>query len=245
MKNFVLGLTAIAGIAASANAAWGYKYEFSTDGGATYGAARAIDTSGGDVNVRFRVVAYVDPNTPVTTAAGTGQAVAFGRITGSEKLTGWGGAANGDAFVGAMTRGAMTNGNAEYLQSSLSAGNTILGTTTALSFASQLLTSGPLANYCPSSDGVPQYEWVIRTGQIKVGQLGGTRVITFGQNSRTATNTNLWYHDVLTNGVQDVSTGVPQAEQINVDGVLTVVPAPGSLALVGLGGLVAARRRRA
>lgn len=242
MKTFVLGLTAIAGIAASANAAWGFKYQFSTDGGATYGALRSVDVSGGDVNVKFRVVAYADPDTNVNANGGAGPAVAYARYTGSEKLTGWGSAANGDALVGLMTRGQLTSGGTTYLNNSLSAGNMILGGTTATSFASQLLLSGSLAAYCPSSGGNPQLEWVIRTGEMKVGQLGGTREITFGNNTRS---TNTWYRDLLINGVQDVNTAAPDGSATDVGGVLQVVPAPGSLALIGLGGLVAARRRRA
>ncbi|MBS0187685.1 MAG: PEP-CTERM sorting domain-containing protein [Planctomycetes bacterium] len=242
MKNFVLGLTAVAGIAASANAAWGFKYQFSTDNGATWSSNASVDVSSGDKNVKFRVLAYADPGTIVNATGGPGQAVAFARITGSEKLSGWGSASNGDALVGVMTRGDLTNGNAAYTTSSLSAGNTILGNTTALSFASILLNSGQLAAYCPSSGGTPDLEWVIRTGEMKVGQLGGTRVIGFGNNQRT---TNTWYRDLLNNGVQDVNTGAPEGQASDVNGSLQVVPAPGALALVGLGGLVAARRRRA
>ncbi|MBL8876291.1 MAG: PEP-CTERM sorting domain-containing protein [Phycisphaerae bacterium] len=242
MKNFVLGLTAICGIAASANAAWGFKYQFSTDGGATYGALRSVDVSGGDVNVKFRVVAYADEGTTTTTASGTGPVVAFGRYTGSERMSNWGSAATGDAFVGLMTRGSMTSGGTTYLNSSFSAGNTTLGGTTATSFASQLLLSGALAAYCPSSGGIPQLEWVIRTGEIKVGQIGGTRTISFGNNQRTQST---WYHDVLVNGVQDVTTATPGGSATDIGGTLEVVPAPGAFALIGLGGLVAARRRRA
>lgn len=242
MKNFVLGLTAICGIAASANAAWGFKYQFSTDGGATYGALRSVDVSGGDVNVKFRVVAYADEGTSTTTASGTGPVVAFGRYTGSERMSNWGNGGNGDTFVGSMTRGAMTSGGTTYLNSSFSAGNTILGNTQATSFASQLLLSGALAAYCPSSGGTPQLEWVIRTGEIKVGAAAGSRTITFGNNQRTQ---NTWYHDVLVNGVQDVTTAAPGGSASDIGGTLEVVPAPGAFALIGLGGLVAARRRRA
>ncbi|MGH7244557.1 MAG: PEP-CTERM sorting domain-containing protein [Phycisphaerales bacterium] len=242
MKNFVLGLTAICGIAASANAAWGFKYEFSTDNGVTFGAIRAVDVTSGDKNVKFRVVAYADDGTQVSAINGPGPAVAYGRLTGSEKMSNWGSAATGDAFVGSMTRGALTSGGTTYLSSSFSAGNTILGGTTATSFASQLLLSGSLAAYCPSSGGTPQLAWIVRTGEMKVGQLGGIRVITFGNNQRTQ---NTWYRDLLINGVQDVNTAAPDGSPLDVGGVLTVVPAPGALALVGLGGLVAGRRRRA
>ncbi len=250
MKNFVLGLTAIAGIAASANAAWGFKYQFSTNGGVSWGSNRSVDVSTGDKNVMFRVVAYADPGTIVNANNGPGQAVAFARLTGSEKMSNWGSASNGDGLVGLMTKGALTQGGTTYLSSSLSSGNTILGGTTALSFASQLLTSSVLAAYCPSATdingnptpGTPQYEWVVRTGTMKVGQLGGTRTITFENNQRTQST---WYRDLNINGTQDVNSAKPEGSASDVAGSLDVVPAPGALALVGLGGLVAGRRRRA
>ncbi|MBX3390113.1 MAG: PEP-CTERM sorting domain-containing protein [Phycisphaeraceae bacterium] len=241
MKNFVVGLTAIAGIAASANAAWGFKYQFSTDNGATWSSNAAVDVSSGNKAVKFRVVAYADPETPVPASGGTGPAVAYARYTGSERMSNWGSGANGDA-LGAQTRGALTSGGTTYLSSSFSAGNTILGGTTATSFASQLLLSGTLAAYCPSSGGTPQLEWVIRTGDMTVGQAGGTRTIVFSNNQRTQ---NTWYRDLLVNGVQDVNTAAPEGSPTDIAGTLQVVPAPGSLALIGLGGLVAARRRRA
>lgn len=241
MKNFVLGLTAIAGIAASANAAWGFKYQFSTDGGATYGALRSVDVSGGDVNVKFRVVAYADPGTVVNAINGPGPAIAFNRYTGSEKLFGWGGAAAGDALI-SQNRGEMTQNGTTYLVSSFSAGNTVLGNTVATSFGSELQFPGTITQYAPSSGGTPKLEWVIRQGEIRVGQLGGTRTITFANNQRTA---NTWYRDLLLNGSQDVNSAAPDGSATDIGGTLEVVPAPGSLALIGLGGLVAARRRRA
>lgn len=241
MKTFVLGLTAIAGIAASANAAWGFKYQFSTNGGATWQSNAIVDVTSGNQAVQFRVVAYADPGTVVPASGGPGPAVAYARYTGSEKMTNFGSGANGDS-VGAQTRGALTSGGTTYLNSSFSGGNTILGSTVATSFASQLLLSGSLAAYCPSSGGLPQLEWVIRTGNMTVGQLGGIRTIVFSNNQRT---TNTWYRDLLLNGTQDVNTAAPEGSATDMSASLQVIPAPGSLALIGLGGLVAARRRRA
>lgn len=251
MKNAVLAVTAIAGIAASANAAWGYKYQFNTGSGWTNAAS--VDVTGGAVNVQFRLVAFADAGTLSSLAlpagsdgASTNQVVAFARYTGSEKFTNFGAAANGDMLNAGMTRGDLSSGGTTYLSSSLSAGSLIVGGTTATSFASQLLLAGALAAYAPASGGTPDLEWVIRSGSIKVGNstIGAqNRVITFTTNTRTGGGT--WYRDALVNGVQDVNAGAPVGQPVNIDGVLTVIPTPGSLALVGLGGLVAARRRRA
>ncbi|MBY0114228.1 MAG: hypothetical protein K2Y21_15560 [Phycisphaerales bacterium] len=253
MKNVVLAVTAIAGIAASANAAWGYKYQVSTDGGATWSSNAVVNVTGGAATVNFRVVAFADAGTlsslalpPGADGSSTNQVVAFARYTGSEKFTNFGAAANGDMLNAGMTRGELSSQGATYLSSSLSGGSLIVGGTTATSFASQLLLAGPLSAYTPSSGGTPDLEWVIRAGSIKVGNstVGAqNRIITFTNNNRTGGGT--WYRDALVNGVNDVNAGAPVGTPINIDGTITVVPTTGSLALVGLGGLVAARRRRA
>jgi len=241
MKTFVFGFLATVGIAVSAHAAFGFSYEFSTDNGATWGNNRTISIYSGDSNVRFRVVAYATPGTTVTTANGTGPAVAFGRLTGSEKLSNWG-AASGDMLVASMTRGEMTSGGVTYLASSTSSGNTILGSTAVTSFTSQLFLSGALAAYCPSSGGTPDYQWVVRTGTIRVGVNSGTRTILFGNNTRLQTS---WYYDNLINGVQDVNTATPSGVVIDFNGTLNVIPAPATLLFAALAGLAAVRRRRA
>lgn len=249
MKNAVLAVTAIAGIAASANAAWGYKYQFNTGSGWT--SAASVDVTGGAVNVQFRVVAYADAGTlsslaPAAGGSGSNEVVAFARYTGSEKFNNFGTAAAGDMLNAGMGRGDLSSGGATYLTSSLSGANFIVGGTTATSFASQLLLAGALAAYCPSSGGTPDLEWVIRSGSIKVGNstiAAQNRVITFSNNTRTGGGT--WYRDSLVNGVQDVNAGAPVGSPADIAGTLTVIPTPGALALVGLGGLVAARRRRA
>ncbi|MBX3390270.1 MAG: hypothetical protein KF691_12550 [Phycisphaeraceae bacterium] len=240
MKTFVIGFLAAGGIAAGAHASFGFSYEFSSDDGATYGNDRTVDVTTGSATVRFRVVAYASPGTQVTTVNGTGPAVAFARITGSEVLTNWGSGANGD-LLSSHFRGSMSAGNAAYLSNSISSGNTILGTTAPTSFAANLLLSGALAAYCPSSGGAPQLQWIVRTGVMTIGQAGGTRTIMFHNNSRTQ---SFWYHDLLINGAQEVNTATPDADLIDFAGTLHVIPAPGALALAGIAGAVGVRRRR-
>jgi hypothetical protein len=251
MKNVVLAVTAIAGIAASANAAWGYKYQVNTGSG--WVNAATVNVTGGSVNVQFRLVAFADAGTLSSLAlpggadpASTNQVVAFARYTGSEKFTNFGSGANGDMLNAGMTRGEMTSSGTTYLSNSFSGGSLIVGGTTATSFASQLLLSGPLSAFTPSTGGIPDLEWVIRVGSIKIGNntvAAQNRVITFTNNTRTGPGT--WYRDALVNGANDVNAGAPVGSPVNLDGTITVIPTSGSLALVGLGGLVAARRRRA
>lgn len=255
MKNAVLAVTAIAGIAASANAAWGYKYQFNTGSG--WVSAASVDVTGGSVNVQFRVVAFADPGTLSSLAlsgsadaGSTNQVVAFNRYVGSEKFSNFGSAANGDMLNAGMTRGDMTQGGSTYLSSSLSGGALIVGNGAITSFAATVQL-GTLGNFAPSQGGTPDLEWVIRLGSIKVGNstVGAqNRVITFSNNTRTTAGSSggdKWYRDQATNGSLDLTSAAPVGPSTDIAGVLTVIPTPGSLALVGLGGLVAARRRRA
>lgn len=241
MKTFVFGFLATAGIAVSANAAFGFSYEFSTDGGATFGNNRTLNASGGPTQVQFRVVAYAAADTIVTTAEGSGPVAAFARLTGSEILTNWGSGANDDS-MGLMFRGSMPQGGVQYLSSSFSNGNTIVGTTMATSFAANQLLPGSLDAYCTSAGGAPQLQWIVRTGTMTVGYTPGPRTIEFRNNTRTQ---NFWYHDLVVNGVRDSSIAQPDGDAIDFNGTLRViVPAPTSLALAGFAGLAGLRRRR-
>lgn len=256
MKNAVLAVTAIAGIAASANAAWGYKYQFNTGSGWTNAAS--VDVSGGAVTVQFRVVAYADAGTlsslllPAGADAGsTNQVIAFARYVGSDTFQNFGAAANGDMLV-THNRGQMTANGTTFLSNSLSSGNMILGNSAITSFSGQTILSGGLDAFAPNKGGTPVLEWVVRGGSIKVGNntvAASNRVITFKNNTRTPGNGgsqgDKWYRDAAVNGTSDPNSGLAEGAATLVDGTLTVVPTPGALALVGLGGLVAARRRRA
>jgi hypothetical protein len=232
-------LLAVAGVAVCAHAGYGFSYEFSTDGGATYGNDRSIDVTLGAKQVLFRVVAYADPGTTATTGAGTGPVVAFARLTGSEVLTNFGNGSVGDS-LGAMTRGEMTQGNPAYLTNSFGSDNMVLGGTLLTSFASQLLLSGALVPFCPSVGGTPKLEWIVRTGTMTIGQTGA-RMITFHNNTRTQLN---WNYDLVVGSVRDLTSKTPDGPVVDRLGTLEVIPAPGTLAAIGLAGVVSSRRRR-
>ena len=246
MKNFVLGLTAVAGIAASANAQYGFRYEFNTGSGWTSNAT--VDAGAGSQVVQFRVVAYVAPGTNITANSISGGAILFGRYTGSEVMAGLFGA-SGDSVL--TNTGTGTDGfapalsaNAAYNGNGLIAGvGTRLGGTAGTSFTGRLLLDP--AAYAPSLGGTPQLQSVIRAGTIRVGQTLGSRVINFRNNTRVL-NGQGWYREGFNaNSAFDATLGWPAGSATDINGVLNVIPTPGSLALLGLGGLVAARRRRA
>jgi len=260
MKRLFLATVAVGGAAASAHGAWGFRYQFLDTNTSQWSSNAAASVATGQA-VQFRVVAYVDPNTVINAVNGPGMAVAFCRLTAQEQMGNFGSVA-GDTVV-TSTKGAIYNGNAAYTSTSVSGTTTYFGTTMPNSFVGQLFTSGTLAQYCPSNPvthGVPQFEWVVRQGSIRLGGLAPVRTLTFSNSVRSET---LWYRDLYNPSLpgfgQDVNAASPSGAPVGKGisefipatdeaGTVTVtlldVPSPGTLA--GLGGLlvVAGRRRR-
>lgn len=245
MKHVLL-VGAVALVCGTAQGGFAFRYEFSTDAGLSWGLNRTIDVANSGREVRFRVVASVDPGTMITTPGGTGAAVAFGRLTAQEKLTNFGLAGAGDS-VSVSTFGEVNGGNGQYNSSSVSGGTTFLGVSTVLSIAQNTTTPLQLTLFCPSSGSTPKLEWIVRLGIMNVGRFtpeAQNRVITFSNVRRTQ---NQWYHDVV-----DPFTGLPSLERADPEGIatdftgtLTVVPMPGTIAVaVAAMGCAAVRRRR-
>lgn len=225
MKSMIAAVAGIAGLAAAANAAWGLKFEVWN--GASW--VSSVDATPGDT-VKFRFGAYFDAGTQVTTAEGTGNALALNRFTGSNQFSNFGA---GDSFQ-ALVRTA-SSGNPALLQTS---GGTI-GTTAITSFGGQLLLdlSGLVGN--------PQTYFQIYTGEIKLSAANvATRTLVFSNKTygSGATKGLTFYHD---GSIFNKQSGEPSDGRADLTASINVVPTPASLALIGLGGLVAARRRRA
>ncbi|HEX8878287.1 MAG TPA: PEP-CTERM sorting domain-containing protein [Phycisphaerales bacterium] len=225
MKNGFVLTVAIAGLAASAQAAsYGLLFEVSGDGGANWTQNLNVDVSSGSKLVNFRISAYFQDGVTVN----GNQAVAFNRFTGSNIVTNWGSGFAGDQLV-SYSRD-VSGGNAAVLSSSQTASGRVLGNTTSLSFASQLLLSLP-AN--------PVYTTQILSGQIRIGNnTPGSFVRTIELRNNTLTTLNFY-------GAGSTTAGAPLGDLANSNAVINVIPTPASMALLGLGGLVAARRRRA
>lgn len=225
MKSMISAVVGVAGLAAASNAAWGLKFEV-WNGSAW---VSNVDVNAAGTIVKFRFGAYFDVNSAptITTADGTGTAQALTRFTGSNQATGF---VAGDVFQN-VTR-TISSGNAQLIQV---AGATI-GTTGVQSFGSQLfLADVPLEPYKE-----------IYVGEVKIGN---------DLTGRTITLKNKTYGSGATAGLTFYNSASPVSKQsaapsggsdrADILATITVVPAPGALALVGLGGLVAARRRRA
>ena len=223
MKSMIAAVVGIAGLAAAANAAWGCKFEV-WDGAAWVSSVNVAPGA----TVKFRFGAYFDAGTQVTTGDGTGNALALNRFTGSNQFSNF---AAGDAFQ-AIARTATAGNNALTATS----GGTI-GGTSITSFGGQLLLSLP---------GAPETYFQIYTGEINLGDANlALRTLVFSNKTfgvGTTTKGITFYHDGSANNKQ---SGQPEAGRADITASINVIPTPASLALIGLGGLVAARRRRA
>lgn len=244
MKNALLVGTA-ALVCGTAQGAFGFRYEFSTDSGLSWGLNRTVDVSSNSREVRFRVVAYVDAGTMIAAPGGTGAAVAFGRLTAQEQLTNFGLSGAGD-FINVCTFGEVNGGNGNYNSNSVSGGTTLLGVATPLSIAQNSTTPIQLSLFCPSSGSTPKLEWIVRLGVMTVGRFtpeSQGRVITFSNARRTQ---NQWYRDVVDpfSGLPDLGRADPEGVATDFVGTLTVVPAPGAIALSIAGMAAHAIRRR-
>ena len=222
MKSMIAAVVGIAGLAAAANAAWGCKFEV-WDGSAW---VSSVNAAPGDT-VKFRFGTYFTEGTQVTTTDGTGNALALNRFTGSNQFTNF---AAGDSFAN-IARTA-SSGNIALTNT---VGGTI-GGTGITSFGGQLLLSLP---------GAAETYYQVYTGEIKLsaGNLA-LRTLVFSNKTFGSGNTKgiTFYHDASPANKQ---SGQPDAGREDMVAEINVIPAPASLALVGLGGLVAARRRRA
>ncbi|MBX3390114.1 MAG: PEP-CTERM sorting domain-containing protein [Phycisphaeraceae bacterium] len=227
MKSMIAAVAGVAGLAAGANAAYGLKFEVWN--GAAW--VSSVTATAGDT-VKFRFGVYFDPNSAptITTADGTGTAQALTRFTGSNQAVGFQGTDNFQNIVRTISSGnpALTT----------VAGATI-GTSAVTSFGSQLfLADVPFEPYKE-----------IYVGEVKLDAAGLNHVITL-QNKTFGSGSTAGLTFYNSASPVNKQSGAPQAGgpgRVDMNATITVegIPAPGSLALLGLGGLVAARRRRA
>lgn len=232
MKSMLAAVVGLAGIAAGANAAWGLKFEVSNDNGATWSSS--VNANVGDA-IKFRVGTYFDVGTPVTTSDGTGGAAMLNRFTGSNQFTNW---VNGADTITGLAR-TLPQGNAALLTNS---NNGTIGTAGATSFGSNLALA--------SLPEVPVTYNEIYTGIITIGDNGTglARTLvwmnkTFGVAANNIKGATFYNYGSPTNKL----SGGPDTARTDLTAEINVaaIPAPSALALLGLGGLAVARRRRA
>jgi hypothetical protein len=209
-------------LSASAHAAWGLKFEVSSDGGATW--SNGVNALPGQT-IAFRFGSYFDVGTKVTTADGTGNAMALNRFTGSLQFTNYG---SGDSFF--RLNRTSTSGSAAILATS--AGT--IGGTAITSFAGQLLLTLPSA---------PQTYYQLVVGEIKLSSANFTpRVLTFKNKTFGSGSTKglTFYNDASPTNKQ---SGQPDEPRTDLEASINVIPTPASLTVLGVAGVLLRRRR--
>jgi hypothetical protein len=212
--------------ATTAIAAWGLKFEVSKDG-STWQSS--VDATSGQV-VQFRFGVYFDADSPptVTTISdGPGTAMALTRFTGSNRAEGF---AAGDLFQNVVRT--ITSGSTVITQIA----GSIIGTTSVTSFGSQLfLGDVPFEPYKQ-----------VYIGEVKIGGDSTPRAITLRNNTFGSGNTRgVTFYSSSSPVNKQSGAPIDDVGRFDLNATINVIPAPGALALLGLGGLVAARRRRA
>jgi len=213
---------AVALVSSLAGAAWGLKFEVSSDGGATW--TNNVNALPGQT-ITFRLGSYFDVGTKVTTADGTGNAMALNRFTGSNQFTNFG---MGDMF-GSLVRTATSGG-----QTIIGTSGGAIGGTAITSFAGQLLLTLP---------STPETYYQIFRGEIKISNVIFTpRVLTFKNRTFGSGSTKglTFYSDASPTNKQ---TGQPDEPRTDLEASINVIPTPSSLAVLGVAGVLLRRRR--
>ncbi len=229
MKSMIVAVVGVAGIAAAANAAWGLRFQVRLADADPWSSSVVV-TNPGQV-VKFRFGAYFDPSTSITVADGTGPAAALNRFTGQNQFTGM---LAGDVITNPATRTISSGNNALTAV----AGSKI-GGTGITSFGSQLFLS--------ALPDPPETYKEIYVGTITIGN-STAHLLTFKNSQFGSGNTAglTFYTYASATNKQSAAPNSDSGPRSDQEATIDVqIPAPGSLALVGLGGLVAARRRRA
>ena len=209
-------------LSASAHAAWGLKFEVSSDAGATW--TNAVNALPGQT-ITFRFGGYFDVGTKVTTADGTGNALAVANFVGSLHFTNF---APGDLFQSVVR----TASSGDSTLSGTTGGT--LGSTAPWSRAGQLLLTLP---------SEPQTYYQMLRGEFKLSSANFTpRVLTF-KNKTFGSGLSkglTFYHDASPTNKQ---TGQPDEPRTDLEASINVIPTPASLTVLGVASVLLRRRR--
>lgn len=204
----------------AADAAWGLRYLISVDN-VTWVSSIMFNPG---QRIHFRVGVYFDAGTKITTADGTGNAMAVSRFTGSSEFTSF---RAGDVLQNVVRTA--SSGEAEVLQTS----GGVIGTTSIQSNAGQVLTTLP---------SKPETYFELLRGEIKMNGSGLVRGPllrnkTFGSGSTPGL---LFYHDGSPTNLQTGMPDTPREDQV----ASMFIPSAPTTAIVAMALLGARRRRR-
>jgi len=206
-----------------ADAGWGLRFDVSRDGGATWQSS--VDAAPGET-ISFRFGAYFDTSTKVSTLSGTGPVQTLCRFTGQNQVLGL---AAGDVLQSLVTR--TTNFHPNVIAV---AGN-VIGTSGPNSFASNLYLHG-----LPSK---PVYYNPIYTGEIRISSDAAVRTLNLcNKQFGSGAVAGLTFFNGGYLPKQEIAAPIDNPNHLDVNAVINVVPAPGTLALA-IAVLAAGRRR--
>jgi hypothetical protein len=233
MKN-VFALVALAGIASVATAAPSLSFQVSTDGGSTWGSSASV-LAGSSVQVRM-VVDWT--GTTAYGFSGTLAQLLYTGVDGSDNIVSSG--------ANALRTAPFTFGSGGSLRGSASGSNLLVGlagsgtTIGFLSFAQNAPASAGAGYSTANPAVIGSWSITVGAGRALGSTLGIGGRVSAAQGTGTGNPVGAFAFHAAAG-----STGTSFRESGSVEGALiTVVPTPGTLALVGLGGLVAGRRRR-
>lgn len=214
--NRILALAAVAGIAGIANAQTQVTFDVEV----------SLDGSSWSENVN---VSYAPTNVFV-------RLVFRGLLNGSADIIGFPGGTVANFPVSNTLASDASSAMAGRFAAASPASNIALrgaGTAGAAIDRSTLSQNITFQNLAPNFNGVAGNDVVFMTYTLNLGASAADRTLELGVG--TTSNINIY----------TTAGGSSTAAQTVRDGAtITVTPAPGALALVGLGGLVAGRRRR-
>ena len=228
MKNVIAGLIAVSGLAGVASAgASNFSFQVSTDGGATWGSS-ASTTPGSTVLVRLAVSTS---DTVYGFAGATYNIQGDGLDASSTANIADAGYGRQSGYnFGAGTQKVFYSGTKFKIDASSDSG--FPGSTTAGINSAQ---NTPLALGSTFNQGNPAVIYMFAMN-VGAGQLADITITTTADQVKGGLV--LWY------GTNSSSKGDVQDTVGTISGATIHVPAPASLAMLGLGGLVAGRRRR-
>lgn len=232
-------LIAVAGLAAAASAqpATGlFKWEVSTDGGATWSSAGTVN-SGDSYKIRASASWTDGATASVGFAGATFEQIDLINADGTDTFGGVSGS-------GAPTFATRLQGTPEVWTLQAGSGASAGGLKLDQATTTARTNFGQLPKVLPGGVPNPNFQagnpLVVFVMDAVAGGFG--RTLTFsGTWTRLGTPASNEFKVYTT----DTGTNKkPAQEATQMSASLTIVPAPASLALIGLGGLVAGRRRR-
>ncbi len=264
-----IALFAVAGLAAAANAqATNVVFEASSDNGATWGAAREVSPgatvlvrariqlsgstslglagitfqprvtnwSAGDVRNAFTFPGLDGAGAPTSETAYNGQHVPGGTATNTGRIFPFGSSGQTPTSASGLLTSFVDGGNTLRFAGSK---NTTAATNAAWGVSSSQLTQNLGGTNFNTSLDVVVFRFSITVDAANTADRHLLATLPSGATPDVNLGRASWY--MTANGLNSLNANIGTITPADIH---VLVPAPGALALLGLGGLIAGRRRR-